>query len=387
MPQAYPEVGAVARRIVIMVGDTTPVLTEVRADNELQLQEQLKHHPDLIPIEEFGLPGPMMVVGRETSMLSGAADLLGVTPSADIVVIEFKTGPENSDFRSALAQVLDYGAQLWKGDYDRFDALAVSYFTGPHCPPNAVTKGCSSLIAAATSNWPEWPAEERDQFEQRVAANIKAGAFHYVVAAQRFRPSMEHTVAYLNAVTLTGVRCHLVEIIRFLDDHNKIEAFEARTILTAASGTRTTAPSNLSREEFLSRVTGEAFRDQLRELFEVCEAKGLTLYWGTVGMAIKLPSIDKEDGLSIGWAHPTGVKGWAGLTDLTLGVDLGSLKVRPSVTTAVQKYLTAIQGLGGTPAKASNLDARTFTPAEMLQRAADISETISNLVAWAAADQ
>jgi hypothetical protein len=43
-----------------------------------------------------------MVVGRETALPSGRVDLLAVTPTGDVLIIEFKTGPQNptTDARS-----------------------------------------------------------------------------------------------------------------------------------------------------------------------------------------------------------------------------------------------------------------------------------------------
>jgi RecB family endonuclease NucS len=52
---------------------------------------------------DLGLPGDLLVVGRETRVASGAIDLLCLSRSGELVIIEFKTGPQNSDFRHALA--------------------------------------------------------------------------------------------------------------------------------------------------------------------------------------------------------------------------------------------------------------------------------------------
>ena len=56
-----------------------PILTEVLADDEAQLQELMKENPELLPIEEFEMTGPLMVVGRETTLPSGAVDLIGIS--------------------------------------------------------------------------------------------------------------------------------------------------------------------------------------------------------------------------------------------------------------------------------------------------------------------
>ena len=106
------------RKIVLEGSDgAVEQLEEVSAANEAQLQNFLKANPELLPIEELELLGPMMVVGAETQVNSGAIDLVGVTPSADILLIEFKTGPQNPDFRQVLAHLLDYGSDVWAMSY------------------------------------------------------------------------------------------------------------------------------------------------------------------------------------------------------------------------------------------------------------------------------
>ena len=101
------------RKIVLKMAAGNPVLSEIPAADEFELQELMKSDPDLIPIEEFGMTGPLLVIGRETTLPSGAVDLVALARSGEILIIEFKTGPQNSDFRSALAQLLDYGSDLW----------------------------------------------------------------------------------------------------------------------------------------------------------------------------------------------------------------------------------------------------------------------------------
>lgn len=68
-----------ARKIITFLQDrSTHILTENSAENEAQLQELVKDHPELIPIEDFGMTGPLMVVGRETTLPSGGIDLVGL---------------------------------------------------------------------------------------------------------------------------------------------------------------------------------------------------------------------------------------------------------------------------------------------------------------------
>jgi hypothetical protein len=67
------------RKLVLLSNGRAEKLAEIRAENELELQELIKEDPDLLPIEEFGFDPPVMVVGREARLKYGAADLVLLT--------------------------------------------------------------------------------------------------------------------------------------------------------------------------------------------------------------------------------------------------------------------------------------------------------------------
>lgn len=105
----------------------------------------------------------MLIVGRETSLPSGAVDLVGMARNGAILVIEFKTGPQNSDFRHALAQMVDYGSHLWEMDPDDFETtVARRYFATAHA--GQASKRIESIAAAAISTWPDLTDEELAAF-------------------------------------------------------------------------------------------------------------------------------------------------------------------------------------------------------------------------------
>ena len=187
---------------------------EAAAANELELQKQMKTTPDLLPIDEFDMVGPLMVVGRETSLPSGAVDLVAVARSGELLIVEFKTGPQKADFRHVLAQLLDYGSDLWGMSYADFEATVVRpYFAGTRCEDNRL-RGVTTLEEAAGRVWTDLTAEERALFRDHIAEQLQTGAFHFVIVAQRFRTTMERTVAYLNTLSASA-RFYAVELVRF----------------------------------------------------------------------------------------------------------------------------------------------------------------------------
>lgn len=114
--------------MVRLLGDATELLSEIETQ-EKPLQLLVRDHPDLLPIDEFGMQGPLLVVGREISLASGSVDLVAVARSGELLVVEFKTGPQNPDFRAVLAQLMDYGSDLWEMTLAAFEqAVAVRFF-------------------------------------------------------------------------------------------------------------------------------------------------------------------------------------------------------------------------------------------------------------------
>lgn len=125
-----------SRRLSFRLGaEPRRVIEEVEADDEHQLQERLKDEPWLLPVDELDLQGPVLVIGRETTLPSGSVDLLALSREGRPLIVEFKTGLQNGDFRSALAQLLDYGGALYEMPLATFEStVALCYLQGDRCP-------------------------------------------------------------------------------------------------------------------------------------------------------------------------------------------------------------------------------------------------------------
>lgn len=363
--------------MVVESGDNHTLLSETLADSEEQLQELVKENPDLIPVEEFGMSGPVMVVGRETGLASGAVDLVVLARSGDLLLIEFKTGPQNSDFRAALAQLLDYGADTWQMSYEEFEqAVAVRYFSSERCRDRAI-KGKRSLEEAARATWADISEDELASLRERLTKQLTSGSVHYVLIAQRFTQTMETTMDYLNTITPT-VNFWAVELVRFTGDG--VSAFESRTLLKPPKPT-TSSAGRIDEDKLLEKVDDTAYRDTIRELLGAFSGFDLKLEWGSSGVSIRLPTSDRPEPLTVAWLFPPNVSGWMGLTDLTLGIDPGSAAATPSVTSALKEYLERAGRLAGIePTSAGSLNAFHVPASAVVGLKADITELLGQLV-------
>ena len=322
--------------------------------------------------------GPAVVVGRESSLDSGRVDLVLLGNGGDLALVEFKTGPQNPDFRECLAQLLDYGSDLWEMTLDDFESrVAQRYFNGPHCPRGTVSPG-ASLAEVLTTAWGT-AVEDAVDWRERLQAQLRDGSFHYITVAQRFTPQVLRTLQYLNS-TMKAPRFSAVELVRFAGkDH---AAFEARFVAGAepTKGAIRIAKTALAGvDDFLTAITDDDYRHHLQDLFDALAGMdGLTVFWGTTGCSLRV-AVPNRSPLSIGWVFPPGPPRWMGLTDLTLGwyEDGSGIVVSDSGTAALDSYLQELSTLGGSAKpRAAAIRGRTFTPAAVVQHTDELEEAI-----------
>src|SRR5690606_25361488 len=90
-----------------------------KSDFQLEdnLQEYIYNNPESIPLYDIKEDVRLLILAREFSTKSGPIDALGVDKDGEIYLIETKLY-KNTDKRTVVAQVLDYGASLWSNYRD-----------------------------------------------------------------------------------------------------------------------------------------------------------------------------------------------------------------------------------------------------------------------------
>jgi hypothetical protein len=371
------------RKLVVLREDGTEgVLEEVLAPDEQHLHDRFRRSPGLLPIEDMNLDGPLLVVGQEVSLAAGKIDLVGLTRGGDLLLVEFKTGPQNPDFRHVLAQLVDYGSDLWGQSLDEFDNTVVRrYLSGRYCT-DPLMRNARSLEHARRAIWPTMQDSEIDQFQSRLCEVLTTGDFHFVAVAQRFTQSMENTIKYLNQSMKRG-RFYLVEMIRYQSKSGDKQALSAYAgQLIARPERQTSDPAErIDEAQFLDTILDTEYRRALQRIIDSCRAIGLTFSWGIRGASIRIATPDRAEPLSIGWIFPADTNNWSGLSDLTLGYDSGSLATRPSVKNHIEQYAEkALHLPGGVPAKAKPLDAATFSPRSVVDQHSELIALITATV-------
>jgi hypothetical protein len=175
------------RRILQLDGAKISVSAESRFDAERDSHVAVAAHPEVLPSEDLDL-GPLVSLGTELDFGAGPLDLLAADPQGRIVIVEFKRGSENPDVRKVVAQVLDYGASLWRTSYDEVGRRCVGA-DGPAASDLAT-------IAAAGCVRLDVPFDP-DAFQAGVEAVLDSGEFVFLYVGRDLDERTRRIMTYL----------------------------------------------------------------------------------------------------------------------------------------------------------------------------------------------
>ncbi len=366
------------RRILLRTDSGEHLLEEDTAENEFELQELVKTHPELIPTSDLDVSGPLLIVGQETALPSGLVDLVGLARSGDLVIVEFKTGPQNSDFRRAIAQLLDYGSDLWQMSFDEFEqAVAVRYYASEHCTDKRFT-GARSLMSACEALWSDFEPDEWSSLTEHLGDQLGEGSFRYVLAAQRFTPTIRDTIRYMNA-TMTQARFYGLEIVAFRSDTSR--AYESRVVI----GPDTTGPRPRSRvgvAELLEQITITDYQSALQRFFDAAVGLDVRISPGSAGLSLRLEVADLSTPLSIGWVFPPEVIGWMGLRDVSFGFSAEDIeRLSPPARDTCHRYLDQLGEIPGMKTlKARGIEGFRASPDVFVESEQSLTNIVSEMV-------
>jgi hypothetical protein len=278
----------VKRKALLRDGEKFDVLEESEFEAEAALQEALKRNPEVIPVADLEL-AEIVVVGRETPVPAGAIDLLLVDAEGRVIILETKLSRNPELRRQAVAQVLDYGASLWRSapSLREFQALVLRYWHSGACEDERV-KDAKSLREGLEAIFSESSEEDwdYDSFETALEENLANGQHVLLLVATGLMDTLSrHLLQYANVcldLPLYGVAIDVFET-------------EARQLIvprgvryTTPTKRPTTPRARTDRDTFLAACTpvGAFF---FKEILEGAERRGMIVYWGKVGFSVRLP--------------------------------------------------------------------------------------------------
>lgn len=179
-------------------------------DKEDFLQRYIYENPESIPLYDIKEDVRLLILAREFQTSSGPVDALALDKDGQIYVIETKLF-RNADKRTVIAQVLDYGAALWKhsGDFASFnsalDSAMLETFGTPLGPKLREFFGLSE--------------EENASLLENARRNLSDGRFRFVVLMDRLDSRLKDLLTYVNRNSQFDVYAVEFEYYKHLTHH------------------------------------------------------------------------------------------------------------------------------------------------------------------------
>ena len=184
------------------------LVAKSRFEKEVDLQEYIHQHPEVIPIYDIREDKRLFVAAREFATASGPIDALAIDKDGDIYVIETKLYA-NADKRRVVAQALDYGASLWK-HFSEF------------------TEFVSLLDTHAHSHWSMGFQQKATEYFSlddigaelmltRMRDNLRAGNLKFVVLMDSINEPLKELIAYVNMKSQFDIYAVELELYEYED--------------------------------------------------------------------------------------------------------------------------------------------------------------------------
>lgn len=248
---------------------------------EKSLHDVLTQHPELIPADDLEI-GEAVVVGRESGLDTGYADLVLLDRSAQICLVEVKK-EGNPDTRRVIAQLLDYAASLWQMSADTFEHDVLHPYLRFLGTAEQDLNGLAEFAAERFQSQGEDSEEAFDDFSRRLEQNLASGKFRLLVVAPSIPPGVQQVIEYMNA---QGLLIYGLEVSFF---NGPAECFVPRLVVKPrVTETRRLAASSsspIAAEDFFQALPDRA-HDPAAELLRRAESAGATIRWNTTGPSI-----------------------------------------------------------------------------------------------------
>lgn len=282
-------------RIYLLNEDTKHMRALEESDYvaELDLQEFLSHHPDLLPGDQINPDDPrrwllvsreMTVPGDETQVGRWSLDHLFIDQDGIPTFVECKRSVDTRIRREVVAQMLDYaanGVEYWSLETIRRAAALTAEKHGV-----SIDEQIDLLIQSGG-------AADRDQFWSSVEENLRQHRVRLIFVSDHTPRELRRLVEFLNEEMLnTQVLAVDVKQYRSEDRPSEI-ALVPRVIGLTETALATKSRSfagkmRTTRGDFLSNCTPEA-REFFDELLDRALAQGFTIYWGEKGFSVRAP--------------------------------------------------------------------------------------------------
>lgn len=264
--------------ILIMEGnDRIERVEETSFIYEKRLQEYVATNPDIIPVYDINEDTKLLIVAREFSTMSGPIDALGFDNKGNIYVVETKLFNNPESRRKVIAQVLDYGASLWKNSNNFRDFI------------NRLNAACEKTFNQTfEEKYSDFcGVDDISEILQRIENNLDEGIIKFVVLVDKLHDQVKNLAMFVNQNSKFDL--YLVEIQYY--KHDKFEIIIPKIYGAEVKKEISTKTSRVIRKwdekSFFDEVdnnhelVNEKQKDAVHKLWDWANKYNTSINWGT----------------------------------------------------------------------------------------------------------
>jgi hypothetical protein len=158
-------------------------------EKEDYLQKYIYDNPESIPLYDIKEDIRLLIISREFSTNSGPIDALGIDKDGEIYLIETKLY-KNPDKRLVMAQVLDYGASLWRS-YGHFNEFIKTV-------EESVRRNFGVSFGQKLKDFFGLEDSDVDALLDSLKRNLDEGNFKFVVLMDKLHSQLKNLIVFVN---------------------------------------------------------------------------------------------------------------------------------------------------------------------------------------------
>jgi len=157
---------------------------------ESYLQNYICANPESIPLYDIREDIRLLILAKEFAISAGSIDAIGVDDEGKIYVIETKLY-KNPDKRHVVAQVLDYGASLWREYHDDLDKFIRDL-------EGHTTKNFHLGLRRKLQEYFVLNDQDLSTVLDSLKANLQSGTFRFVVLMDKLQAQLRDLILFIN---------------------------------------------------------------------------------------------------------------------------------------------------------------------------------------------
>lgn len=244
--------------------------------HEEHLQQYIHDNPAAIPLDDIREDIRLFVLAREFPTPSGPIDALAVDDEGAIYIIETKLY-KNPDKRLVVAQVLDYGAGLWKSFRDHSEIKRVI--------DQAVSQKFGMPFRQKLMDFFGIDDEQVDGVINRFESDLSSGRFTFIVLMDHIHDQLKNLITFINTNSRFVLLGCEMEFYRYEDLDILIpKLYGIETKKATSSASAPSARKEWDETTFFRDVEvrlGQPVEKRIRELYEYARKTADHISWGT----------------------------------------------------------------------------------------------------------